>query len=100
MKAKGITLVILLAFIFTALSIGSFSYAGKVKVIEGLIEDITEDSVRVNGMYYYIKGVPIKNSKEKKVSKDWLKIGRLIQLFYEDNILKDIIVYDELNMGG
>ncbi len=74
----------------------SFCYAEKVKVIEGIIEDVGNNSIRVRGHSYNISDVPIKNASDETLSKAWLKTGKRVELFFKNNTLTTILVYEEM----
>lgn len=93
MKNKNFT-VISLIVIFT-LIFTQFCFAEKVKVVEGIIENVTDDSIEVRGHSYNISDVPIKNASDQTLSKAWLKTGKLVELFFKKNKLTTILVHDE-----
>ncbi len=52
----GIVLIVMMVYVFMSVS---FCYAEKVKVIEGVLQDVVYGSIKVNGKYYYISRVPL-----------------------------------------
>ncbi len=74
----------------------SFCYAEKVKVIEGIIEEVGSNSIRVRGHNYNISGVPIKNASDETLSRAWLKIGKRVELFFKNNKLITILVHENM----
>lgn len=87
----GIILIALLVYIFMSVS---FCYADKVKVVEGLIEDITKDSIKVRGDYYNISGVPLKSPSGENLRKDLLKIGKKVEIFFHDNRITTVLIHE------
>jgi hypothetical protein len=90
-------LAISLLIVFT-LVFASFCFAEKVnvKVVEGIIEDVSDDSIKVREHNYNISGVPIKNASDETLSKAWLKTGKRVELFFKNNKITTILVYEEM----
>jgi hypothetical protein len=93
MKTKGFALIVLPVFVF-AILIVSFCYASKVKVVEGLIESVTSDYIKVRGEYYNISDVPLLDSSGKKVSKERLRIGRKVEIFFQGGRITSILIHE------
>jgi len=92
MKRMSIILIPLMVFFYLSISNG---YARENKVVEGLIESVTDDSIKVRGNYYDIAGVPLENASGKTVQKDQLKVGRKVEIFFKNNSIKTILIYPE-----
>lgn len=95
---KKITIILIIAMVCLGFSF-SYCHAEEFRMVWGVIESVSDDTIEVNGTHYKLLGVPIKNSAEKRVSKDQLKIGRFIEIFFKGNKIDAMIIYDE-NMGG
>ncbi|OIP60650.1 MAG: hypothetical protein AUK38_02765 [Nitrospirae bacterium CG2_30_41_42] len=93
MKTKGFALIVLPVFVF-AILIVSFCYASKVRVVEGLIQDITYDSIEVRGKYYNISGVPLKDASGRNLSKAYLKTGKKVEIFFQDGKITSILIHE------
>jgi hypothetical protein len=92
MKRNIIILFVLMIFF----SVGvSYCYAKDIKTVEGLIESVSGDSIKVRGNYYDITGVPLENASGKIVPKDQLKVGRKVEIFFKNNSIKAILIYPE-----
>jgi len=91
-KGMIFLLSILIVFLY---SIASYSYERNIKTVEGLIESVSGDSIKVRGSYYDITGVPLEDASGKNVKKDQLKEGRKVEIFFQDNNIKTILVYPE-----
>lgn len=90
---RALSLLLLLMLFLGQISI--LNSAEKVRVVEGLIEDITENSIKVNDSYYNIAGVPLIGPSEERVSKDQLKIGRRVALFLKGENITTILIFGE-----
>lgn len=66
----------------------------KIKVVEGLVEQITNDSIVVRGRRFLIAGVPLLNSSGEHVSKDVLQAGKKVEIFFENNSLTSVLVFE------
>ncbi|MBT9169234.1 MAG: hypothetical protein DDT19_02588 [Syntrophomonadaceae bacterium] len=92
-KKQG--LIIFIGFLFcvlTTIFTSSQSFAAdKVRVVEGLIEDITANSIKVRGAYYDITGVPLLNASDEIVARSELKIGKKVEIFFKNNRITAII---------
>ncbi|MBE0425177.1 MAG: hypothetical protein IBX72_00830 [Nitrospirae bacterium] len=95
MRSKVLIVMFLSIFVFTGMFV-SHSYAEKLRIVEGLIENVTDDSVRVRGRDYSIAGVSIKNASDATLTKAWLKTGKRVELFLRNNKLTTILVYEEM----
>jgi hypothetical protein len=93
MIKKGILLLIVL-MIFFSISISS-AYTRDIKTVEGLIDNVTDDSIKVRGNYYNFSGVPLENASGRKMQKDELKVGRKVEIFFERNHINTILIYPE-----
>lgn len=91
---KGMILLLSILMVFFYV-IASYSYGKDIKTAEGLIESVSGDSIKVRGSYYDITGVPLENATGKKVQKDQLKVGRKVEIFFQNNSIKTILVYPE-----
>lgn len=88
---KAFIIKFLVMFLITS----TFCYAEKVKVIEGIIEDVMENSIKVRGHSYNISDVPIKNASDETLSKASLRKGKLVELFFKEKKLITILVHEE-----
>lgn len=92
MKKSIIIFCVLMAFFTVSVS---YSYEREIKTVEGLIESVTDDSIKVRGRYYDFTGVPLEDASGKNVQKDQLKVGRKVEIFFQNNSIKTILVYPE-----
>jgi len=93
MIKKGIFILSVLMIVLS-LS-GLHAYARDIKTVEGLIENVSGDTIKVRGNYYNFADVPIENAMGRKMQKEDLKVGRKVEIFFEDNHIKTILIYPE-----
>lgn len=94
MKTKYHILIVLLICIFTLSILLSFSYAEKVRVVEGLIQNVTDDSIEVRGRYYNIANVPLVDASGRNVAKHRLVKGKKVEIFFKDNKIASILIHE------
>lgn len=66
----------------------------RVTVVRGLIQNVANDSIVVNSNRYTITGVPIEKPLGKPAKKDDLQQGKKAALFFENNRLTNILIYE------
>jgi hypothetical protein len=93
MIKKGILLLSVLMIFFSVSS--SSAYTRDIKTVEGLIESVTGDSIKVRGSYYEITGVPLENASGRKMKTEELKVGRKVEIFFQRNHINTILIYPE-----
>ncbi|MEK6775547.1 MAG: hypothetical protein AABY87_01540 [bacterium] len=87
-------IVFIISF-FTVFTI-SLGYAEKVTVVEGLIENVTEHSIKVRGSNYETQGVSLLNSSGETLSNDSLRRGKKVEIFFQDKKITSIIIYEDM----
>lgn len=92
-KKKCITFIVLLFYFFTLVSL---CYAERVRTVEGLIEDVSNDSIKVRGRYYNISDAPLKNASGKNVSKYLLKVGKKVEIFFHNDRIKTVLIHEDM----
>lgn len=93
--------IILLFFVFcvlaTIFTLSQSFAADKVRMVEGLIEDVTPNSIKVRGAYYDITGAPLRNASDKTLTRNDLKIGKKVGIFFKNNRITSIIlIYEDM----
>ncbi|MCX5716931.1 MAG: hypothetical protein NTW44_01210 [Nitrospirae bacterium] len=63
-------------------------------MIEGLIEDVTPNSIKVRGVYYDITGVPPLNTSDKIAARNDIKVGKKAKIFFKNSRITSIIIYE------
>jgi len=92
-KKGYIALIVMILYLLTSLLL---SFAEKVKTIDGLIEDISSDSIKVQGKYYNISDTSLKDASGKTVSKDQLKVGKRVEIFFHNDKITGVIIHGYL----
>jgi len=97
---KKQSLIIFIVFLFCILAtffILSQSFAAdKVRMIEGLIEDVTPNSTKVRGAYYDITGAPLLNASDKVLTRNDLKIGKKVGIFFKNNRITSVVIHEDM----
>ena len=91
LKKKCITFIVFLFYFF---ALASLCYAEKVRTVEGLIEDVSKDSIKVRGKYYNISDTPLKNASGKNISKDQLRVRKKVEIFFLDNRITTVLIHE------
>jgi len=90
-KKNAIVLIVMFVYVFMSIS---FCYAGKVRTVEGLIESASSDYIKVRGKHYNISDVLLFDSSGKKVSKDQLRVGKKVEIFFQDGKITSILIHE------
>ena len=97
-KQNLIIFIILSVFLFygatTIFTLSQSFAADKVRMVEGQIEDITVNSIKVRGAYYDITGVPLLNASDKMLARNDLKIGKKVEISFKNNRITSILIYE------
>ena len=91
---KKIAIILVISMVCFGLSF-SYCHAKNIKTIEGLIESKTDDSITVRGKDYRISGAHLEDASGKNMTKDQIKTGRKVEIFFENNRIKTILLYPE-----
>ncbi|OIP63806.1 MAG: hypothetical protein CO150_08510 [Nitrospirae bacterium CG_4_9_14_3_um_filter_53_35] len=85
-------------FIISLLSVFTISlgYAEKVTVVEGIIENVTEHSIKVRNNNYEVIGVPLLKSSGEALSYDALRRGKKVEIFFHDKKITSIIIHEDM----
>ena len=99
-KQSLIIFIVLSVFLFygvtTIFTLSRSFAADKVRMVEGLIEDVTPNSIKVRGAYYNITGVPLRNASDKILTWNDLKIGKKVGIFFKNNRITSILIYEDM----
>lgn len=89
-----IFIVSLFCVLTTIFSLSQSFAADQVRMVEGLIEDVTPNSIKVRGAYYDITGAPLLNASDKIVARNDLKIGKKVGIFFKNNRISSVVIYE------
>ena len=92
MKRNILVAVVLITFI--SLSV-SHAYEREIRTVEGLIESVSGDSIRVRGSYYHFNDVPLIDPSGKHIPKSQMKVGRKVEIFLQKKGVGTILIYPE-----
>jgi len=91
LNKKCITFIVFLFYFF---ALASLCCAEKVRTVEGLIEDVSKDSIKVRGKYYNISDTPLKNASGKNISRDQLRVGKKVEIFFLNNRITTVLIHE------
>ena len=99
-KKQSLIILSILSFCFygvaTIFTLSQSFAADKVRMVEGLIEDVTVNSIKVRGAYYDITGAPLRNASDKTLTRNDLKIGKKVGIFFKNNRITSILIYEDM----
>jgi hypothetical protein len=55
---------------------------------------VSKDSIKVRGKYYNISDTPLKNASGKNISKDQLRVGKKVEIFFLDNRITTVLIHE------
>jgi len=92
MKKMIRVFIVLLVYVFMSVS---YCYAAeKVRVVEGLIQHVTADSIEVRNKYYNISGVPLKDASGRNLTKAYLKPGKKVEIYFQGDKITTILIHE------
>ena len=91
---KKSILILSIFIVFLSLST-SYTDGRETRTVEGMIESVTGDSIKVRSRYYDFTGIPLEDASGKKMQQSQLKVGRKVEIFFENNRIKTILIYPE-----
>jgi len=91
---KKSILMLSIFIVFLSLS-ASYADGREIRTVEGLIENVTGDTIKIRGNYYNFTAVPLENASGRKMQTEELKVGRKVEIFFESNRIKTILIYPE-----
>jgi hypothetical protein len=70
--------------------------ASQVGTVEGIIQNVTVNSIQVRGQYYDISGIPLIDPSGQNLKKTSLTIGRKVEIFFQKNRITSILIFDDM----
>ena len=68
----------------------------QVRTIEGIIQNVTNDSIEVRNKYYSILGIPLVNPSGEYLKNSSLQAGKRVEIFFEEGNITSILIYDDM----
>jgi hypothetical protein len=94
-------IVIIMSLLLLVFSTGSpmLSYAAQnvaVNTVEGLIENVSDDTIVVRNRRYTITGVPLVKPSGKAAKNDDLKRGKKVEIFFQNKTMSSILIHNDV----
>jgi hypothetical protein len=71
-------------------------HAAKVRTIEGIIQNVTDNSIQVRGKDYNISGIPLIDPSGKHLKKASLTTGKKVEIFFQEDRISSILINDDM----
>jgi hypothetical protein len=68
----------------------------QVRTVEGIIQNVTDNSIQVRGKYYNIPAIPLKDPSGKNLNKTSLTTGKKVEIFFQEDRILSILIYDDM----
>jgi len=68
----------------------------QVRTVEGIIQNVTNDSIEVRNKYYSIPGVPLLNPSGENLKKSSLQAGKRVEIFFQEGRITSILIYEDM----
>ena len=96
MKTKMFFLILFLFCFFILVAPRFYSYAEEVRVVRGIIENITSDSIVVRNQFYNYTGVPLKDSSDRDLPRSELSVGKKVEIYFVNNRISTILIHEDM----
>ena len=90
------TIILLLIWFSLIFTITTPVHASKVRTIEGIIQNVTDNSIQVRGRDYNISGIPLIDPSGKHLKKASLTTGKKVEIFFQEDRILSILIYDDM----
>lgn len=72
-------------------------FAGtEVRTVEGIVQNVTDDSIQVRGKYYSTSGVLLIDPSGEHLKQSSLSSGKKVEIFFEKGNITSILIYDDM----
>ncbi len=88
--------IFLLIWFSLIITITAPVHASKVRTIEGIIQNVTDNSIQVRGKNYNISGIPLIDPSGKNLKKASLTTGKKVEIFFQEDRISSILIYDDM----
>ena len=68
----------------------------QVRTIEGIIQNVTDNSIQVRGKNYNISGIPLIDPSGKNLKKASLSTGKKVEIFFQEDRILSILINDDM----
>jgi len=68
----------------------------RVRTVQGIIQDVTNDSIQVRGKYYSISGVILIDPSGEHLKQSSLVSGKKVEIFFEKGNMTSILIYEDM----
>jgi hypothetical protein len=68
----------------------------QVRTVEGIVQDVTNDSIQVRGKYYSISGVLLIDPSGEHLKQSSLSSGKKVEIFFQNGNITSILIYDDM----
>lgn len=96
MKTKMFFLILFLFCFFILVLPGFYSYAEEIRVVRGIIENITSDSIVVRNQFYNYTGVPLKDASDRDLPRTELSVGKKVEIYFVNNRISTILIHEDM----
>ena len=92
---KLLLILFLLITFTTGLPVPAFS-TNKITTVEGIIENVPDDTIVVRNRRYTITGLPLLKPSGEQASKDELTRGKKVRIFFQNKKIKSVVMYENM----
>lgn len=68
----------------------------QVRTVEGIIQNVSIDSIQLRGQYYSISNIKLINPSGENLNKSSLSAGKKVEIFFQEGKITSIIIYDDM----
>jgi len=95
-KMKTLFYIFLFSCVLMIIAAAAPVHASKVRTVEGIVQNITGNSIQVRGKYYDITGTVLKDPSGKDLKKTALNTGKKVEIFFQEDRITSILIYEDM----